>query len=157
MPKNWKDIRQNYPHVSEYDHLAKVHKRTNFYDENGNFISDEDNGITSDIKIDPMCFRGNMNLAVDNRGHLLPCCHCDTENMMNDKEFRKLVDNSNIADYERIEDILDTDQWHAFHKALEHNRGPVACWDTCRSNKNKKDKQEMVVAEDGKLKAWERK
>ena len=77
--------------------------------------------------------------------------------MMNDKEFRKLVDNSNIADYERIEDILDTDQWHAFHKALEHNRGPVACWDTCRSNKKKKDKQEMVVAEGGKLKAWERK
>ena len=42
------DIRQNYPHVSEYDHLAKVHRGTNVYDENGNFISDEEsNGINS--------------------------------------------------------------------------------------------------------------
>jgi len=150
-------IKFNFPHVSEYDELARVPSRTNLYDENGNVITDEQNGIKSDITMKPMCFKGDMNLAVDNRGRLLPCCHCDTRNMTGDKEWRKLLEKSKIEDYNTLEEIIDSEAWKAFYKSLQHNRGPVACWDTCRSNKKKKDKQEMTVAEGGKLKIWERK
>ena len=58
-------IKFNFPHVSEYDELARVPSRTNLYDENGNVITDEQNGIKSDITMKPMCFKGDMNLAVE--------------------------------------------------------------------------------------------
>jgi hypothetical protein len=103
-----------------------------------------------------MCFNGDMNLAVTNRGQVLPCCHCDTERMMKDPEFKKLAENSYLKDYDHVNDILSNDHWQAFYESLENNRGPFACWDTCRSNK-KQGKQEMTVAEGGKLKIWERK
>ena len=149
-------IKFNFPHVSEYDELARVPSRTNLYDENGNVITDEQNGIKSDITMKPMCFKGDMNLAVDNRGRLLPCCHCDTERMMKDPDFKKLAENSYLKDHDHVNDILSNDHWLAFYESLENNRGPFACWDTCRNNK-KQGKQEMTVAEGGKLKIWERK
>ena len=137
-------IKFNFPHVSEYTERGNVEKsNTKLYDEN--------------VKIKPMCFNGNMNLAVTNRGQVLPCCHCDTERMMKDPEFKKLAENSYLKDHDHVNDILSNDHWQAFYESLENNRGPFACWDTCRSNKKKKDKQEMVVAKGGKLKAWERK
>ena len=136
-------IKFNFPHVSEYTERGDVEKsNTKLYDEN--------------VKIKPMCFNGDMNLAVTNRGQVLPCCHCDTETMMNDPDFKKLAENSYLKDYDHVNDILSNDHWQAFHKSLENNRGPFACWDTCRSNK-KQGKQEMTVAEGGKLKIWERK
>jgi hypothetical protein len=136
-------IKFNFPHVSEYTERGDVEKsNTKLYDEN--------------VKIKPMCFNGNMNLAVTNRGQVLPCCHCDTERMMKDPEFKKLAENSYLKDYDHVNDILSNDHWQAFYESLENNRGPFACWDTCRSNK-KQGKQEMTVAEGGKLKIWERK
>jgi|TARA_B110000495_G_scaffold52155_1_gene43685 hypothetical protein len=136
-------IKFNFPHVSEYTERGDVEKsNTKLYDEN--------------VKIKPMCFNGNMNLAVTNRGQVLPCCHCDTERMMKDPEFKKLAENSYLKDYDHVNDILSNDHWQAFYESLENNRGPIACWDTCRSNK-KQGKQEMTVAEGGKLKIWERK
>jgi hypothetical protein len=136
-------IKFNFPHVSEYTERGNVEKsNTKLYDEN--------------VKIKPMCFNGNMNLAVTNRGQVLPCCHCDTERMMKDPEFKKLAENSYLKDHDHVNDILSNDHWQAFYESLENNRGPFACWDTCRSNK-KQGKQEMTVAEGGKLKIWERK
>lgn len=136
-------IKFNFPHVSEYTERGDVEKsNTKLYDEN--------------VKIKPMCFNGNMNLAVTNRGQVLPCCHCDTERMMKDPEFKKLAENSYLKDHDHVNDILSNDHWQAFYESLENNRGPFACWDTCRSNK-KQGKQEMTVAEGGKLKIWERK
>lgn len=136
-------IKFNFPHVSEYTDRGDVEKsNTKLYDEN--------------VKIKPMCFNGNMNLAVTNRGQVLPCCHCDTKRMMKDPEFKKLAENSYLKDHDHVNDILSNDHWQAFYESLENNRGPFACWDTCRSNK-KQGKQEMTVAEGGKLKIWERK
>ena len=136
-------IKFNFPHVSEYTERGDVEKsNTKLYDEN--------------VKIKPMCFNGDMNLAVTNRGQVLPCCHCDTERMMKDPEFKKLAENSYLKDHDHVNDILSNDHWQAFYESLENNRGPFACWDTCRSNK-KQGKQEMTVAEGGKLKIWERK
>jgi|TARA_B110000444_G_scaffold182342_1_gene171219 hypothetical protein len=140
-------IKFNFPHVSEYTDRGNVEN---------NLTDEERNNIKSDVKIKAMCFNGDMNLAVTNRGQVLPCCHCDTETMMNDPDFKKLAENSYLKDYDHVNDILSNDHWQAFHKSLENNRGPFACWDTCRSNK-KQGKQEMTVAEGGKLKIWERK
>ena len=63
-----------------------------------------------------------------------------------------------IKDYKSIDDIIESNVWKQFYDQLKQNRGPKACWDTCRTNKPEEDKQEMVFADkDGKLKVWERK
>ena len=66
-------IKFNFPHVSEYTDRGNVEN---------NLTDEERNNIKSDVKIKAMCFNGDMNLAVTNRGQVLPCCHCDTETMM---------------------------------------------------------------------------
>ena len=69
-----------------------------------------------------------------------------------------MIDRSRIADHDSIDDIIESDVWKQFYDQLKENRGPKACWDTCRTNKPESDKQEMVFADkDGKLKVWERK
>jgi len=150
-------IKFNFPHVSEYEEKGKIGtNHTKLYDDEGNIISDEENNIKSNVGIKPMCIRGNMNLAVTNRGQLLPCCKCDTHRMMKDPEFKKLVDNSYLTDYNSVNDILNNDYYKAFQESLERNRCPFACWDLCRTNKEK-GRQEMTVAVKGELKIWERK
>ena len=62
-------IKFNFPHISEYNHRGNVEEP---------LTDEERKNIKSDVKIKPMCFNGNMNLAVTNRGQVLPCCHCDT-------------------------------------------------------------------------------
>ena len=105
-------IKFNFPHVSEYTERGDVEKsNTKLYDEN--------------VKIKPMCFNGDMNLAVTNRGQVLPCCHCDTERMMKDPEFKKLAENSYLKDYDHVNEILSNDHWQAFYESLENNRGPI--------------------------------
>ena len=105
-----------------------------------------------------MCIKGNMNLAITNRGQVIPCCRCDTNENMTDPEFKKMIDASQLKDYKCIDDIIESDVWKQFYDQLKQNRGPKACWDTCRTNKPEEDKQEMVFADkDGKLKVWERK
>ncbi len=127
-------VKLNFPHITEYKDTDK------------------------DTRIEPMCVKGNMNLAITNRGELIPCCKCDTRENMENPEFRKMIDRSRIADYDSIEDIIESDVWKQFYDQLKQNRGPKACWDACRTNKPDSDKQEMVYAdESGKLRIWERK
>ena len=127
-------VKLNFPHITDYKDTEP------------------------DTKIEPMCIKGNMNLAITNRGEVIPCCRCDTNENMSDPEFRKMIDRSRIADHGSIDDIIESDVWKQFYDQLKENRGPKACWDTCRTNKPESDKQEMVFADkDGKLKVWERK
>ena len=127
-------VKLNFPHITDYKDTEP------------------------DTKIEPMCIKGNMNLAITNRGEVIPCCRCDTNENMSDPEFRKMIDRSRIADYDSIDDIIESDVWKQFYDQLKENRGPKACWDTCRTNKPESDKQEMVIADkDVKLKVWERK
>ena len=140
------EIKLNFPHITEYNEYGKITPGKN------KFPGQED------TKIEPMCIKGNMNLAVTNRGQVIPCCRCDTNENMTDPEFKKMIDASQLKDYKCIDDIIESDVWKQFYDQLKQNRGPKACWDTCRTNKPEEDKQEMVFADkDGKLKVWERK
>lgn len=94
-------------------------------------------------KLDPQCFKNNIAFAVTNRGELIPCCMCDDPPTINDPEFKKLLAVSKISDHNTIEDILRTKQWKKFYKNLKRHTGPAACWQTCRSNKNINDIQEL--------------
>lgn len=96
-------------------------------------------------KLDPQCFKNKIAFAVTNRGELIPCCRCDDPKTINDPEFKKLLKVSKISNYNTIEDILTTPEWINFEKDLRNNKGPDACWHTCRSNKRLDDIQEVKL------------
>ena len=43
------------------------------------------------IKLAPKCLTGQQSVAYSNRGHLIPCCYCDTINSYRDPNFKKLL------------------------------------------------------------------
>ncbi len=99
------------------------------------------------VELKPKCFE-DQQMAVTNRGHLIPCCYCDTQHTMNDLEFQKLLKVSKISDYNSIEEILNTNEWKEFYKNLQQNIGPRACQTVCA--KNKKDPLNIKEIEDGR-------
>lgn len=86
------------------------------------------------VELDPKCFK-KQQMAVTNRGHLIPCCYCDTKHTMDDPEFQKLLAVSKISDYNSISDILATEEWKEFEYNLRQNIGPRACQTICAKNK----------------------
>ena len=79
----------------------------------------------------PMCFESQA-LGVTNKGVLIPCCYCDQNKTLNDPDFKKLTDVSNIADYDKIEDIFKNKEWKEFYDLLANDRAPChACFYTC--------------------------
>ena len=56
-------VKLNFPHITDYKDTEP------------------------DTKIEPMCIKGNMNLAITNRGEVIPCCRCDTNENMSDPEL----------------------------------------------------------------------
>ena len=98
------------------------------------------------IELDPKCFK-DQQMAVTNRGHLIPCCYCDVKHTMDDTEFQKLLSVSKISDYDNIIDILATDEWKKFENNLRQNVGPRACETICQ--KNKKNTLYIKEVEDG--------
>lgn len=87
-------------------------------------------------KLQPQCFHEKqMGLAITNRGELIPCCRCDDPRTIDDPEFQKLLAVSRIADYDTIEQILETEEWKQFEQNLRNHKGPYACWSTCRIGK----------------------
>jgi len=95
------------------------------------------------IELDPKCFKDNMSFAVTNRGHLIPCCHCDDQDTMNDPEFKKLLAVSKISDYESIDEILSHKEWTQFLEDLKNHKGPDACHRICLKNKGA-DKTQVI-------------
>lgn len=87
-------------------------------------------------KLDPKCLKGTMQVAMTNRGELIPCCYCDTRKTLADPEFQNLVKVSKISDYEKIEDIYETKEWKNFADNLKKNIGPWACWATCEKRED---------------------
>jgi len=84
----------------------------------------------------PKCFNGHLQAAITNRGHLIPCCYCDTKTNLSSPEMIKLLKVSKIEDYDSIEEILLTDEWLEFANNLASDKGPPACWNVCVSGKN---------------------
>jgi len=96
-------------------------------------------------KLDPMCLKGEIGYAVTNRGELIPCCRCDEPKTINDYEFQKLLAVSKISEHDSVDDILKTKQWKRFFKNLQNNKGPMACWRTCKANKSEKETQTFSI------------
>ena len=44
------------------------------------------------MKFRPKCLSGKTQMAVDNRGRLLPCCYIDTPKWIEYEEIKKLAD-----------------------------------------------------------------
>lgn len=88
------------------------------------------------IILNARCLNGTTEMAVDNRGRLLPCCYCDGPAMARDPEFAKLLEVSYLKDYNNIEEILATKQWKRFYKRIKRNEGFIECNHVCAKNKS---------------------
>ncbi len=87
------------------------------------------------VKLKPMCLSGVIQLAVNNRGYLLPCCYLDSKNTLNDPEIKKLTSVSKISEVEDIEQIVLSKEWIEFEKILrERNfkKIPPTCVHHCK-------------------------
>ena len=91
------------------------------------------------IKLDPKCLKGEIAVALTNRGELIPCCYCDDSPTLRDKKFKKLLEVSKISKVDDIMEIFLTKEWIDFAKDLENNIGPAACINTCKVRNNPKD------------------
>lgn len=92
--------------------------------------------MTEKILLDPKCINGTIDMAVDNRGRLIPCCYCDVPKMTNDPEYSKLLEVSYLENYDSVEEILATKQWKRFFKRLKQNNGFSECNKVCRKDKS---------------------
>ena len=74
------------------------------------------------IDFEPKCMlQGNdrrQQVAVTNRGHLIPCCWCDQPRASKDPIMKQMLKVSKISDHNSIEDILTTKEWQEFAKNL---------------------------------------
>tara|TARA_B100000524_G_C23572111_1_gene342234 strand:+ start:46 stop:420 length:375 start_codon:yes stop_codon:yes gene_type:complete len=63
-----------------------------------------------------------MPLAIDNRGHLIPCCWCDHPKTTKAELYKPLYKVSKLEDYNSIDEILDTKEWKEFEDDLVQAR-----------------------------------
>lgn len=101
--------------------------------------------LDGNYELDPHCFKDKVSFAVTNRGHLIPCCMCDDPKTMADPEFQKLLAVLKINEFESIIDILKQEEWLQFFKNLKKNKGPYACYYTCRKSRLLKNTQVVKV------------
>ena len=71
------------------------------------------------MKFRPKCLSGKTQMAVDNRGRLLPCCYIDTPKWIQYPEIKKLLSVSVIDKNRGLEDILTSDEWRSFYEVLK--------------------------------------
>ena len=79
-----------------------------------------------DFELEPRCMppqdkdsERRQQVAVTNRGQLVPCCWMDQREVLSHPEMIKMLKVSNVADYDTIDEILLTDEWQEFAKNLE--------------------------------------
>ena len=82
--------------------------------------------IDQGYKLEPRCMppkeknsERRQQIAVTNRGQLVPCCWMDQKVVLQHPDMQKMLKVSNVADYDTIEEILLTDEWQEFAKNLE--------------------------------------
>lgn len=98
--------------------------------------------MTKKIFLRPKCLTGEQSYAYTNRGHLIPCCYCDTINSYKDPNFKKLLAVSKVSEHESIEDIIMQNEWLEFEENLrEQNLDKVlrTCIKTCQVREDKED------------------
>lgn len=113
--------------------------------------------MTKKIFLRPKCLTGEQSYAYTNRGHLIPCCYCDTINSYKDPNFKKLLAVSKVSEHESIEDIIMQNEWLEFEENLrEQNLDKVlrTCIKTCQVREDKEDvvRRETYIEPDGEKK-----
>ena len=87
-------------------------------------------------ELDPKCCDGPViqnikQLAINNRGELMPCCWFDTTKGRKDPIYKKLIAVSKINDHNSIEDILYSEVWQEFFEGLMNDKGARQCHKSC--------------------------
>ena len=99
------------------------------------------------IDFEPKCMlQGNdrrQQVAVTNRGHLIPCCWIDQTDELEHPTMQKMLAVSKISEVESIDEILLSEPWQKFAKDLAENNFkeimPV-CVTHCLKRTDDKDK-----------------
>ena len=60
------------------------------------------------------CMNGKQQMAMSNRGHLLPCCWCDQEWTLNTPLFQKMLKVSKVSEAENVDEIVLSDEAKEF-------------------------------------------
>ena len=113
-----------------------------------------------DFELEPRCMppqdkdsERRQQVAVTNRGQLVPCCWMDQREVLRHPDMQKMLEVSNVADYDTIDEILLTDEWQEFAKNLEQRNlekiMPV-CIIHCAKRKGR-DRQKIETYTLGKL------
>lgn len=88
-------------------------------------------------KIEPKCCNNDIQFAITNRGHLVPCCYVDSYQGMKDPFFQKLLTVSKITDYDSLEEILQTKEWKELEQILLGDGPyPSVCAHICKKRNN---------------------
>ena len=85
-------------------------------------------------KFRPKCMNTTTQMAVDNRGRLLPCCYIDTPRWIEYPEIKKLLNVSDISKNKSLRDIVYSKEWKEFHNILKEgdlNKIPAVCKHHC--------------------------
>ena len=102
------------------------------------------------------CMNGKMQMAMSNRGHLLPCCWFDQEWTLSTPLFQRLLKVSKVSEAENIDEIVLTDEWREFEQIMkdgeagDHSKVPKNCLYHCLQRGEDKLKIEHHLDEEGK-------
>ena len=97
--------------------------------------------------LEPKCMlqgkERRQQVAVTNRGHLIPCCWIDQTDELEQPTMQKMLAVSKISEVESIDEILLSEPWQKFAKDLAENNFkeimPV-CVTHCLKRTDDKDK-----------------
>ena len=103
-------------------------------------------------KFEPRCITGKDRAAINNRGHLLPCCWVDESWALEEPELKKIVKVSKVSEYKDIEEILFTKEWIEFYNNLKSEKSiSKICRHHCTVRKDDdKLRKDILLDETGK-------
>ena len=98
------------------------------------------------------CMNGKMQMAMSNRGHLLPCCWCDQEWTLNTPLFQKMLKVSKVSEAENVDEIVLSDEWREFEENLRTEKNiPKVCVEHCKDRGDDNIKRETFTNPKGKV------
>lgn len=106
-------------------------------------------------KLDPRCISGIQQMAMTNRGHLIPCCYMDTIKSMKSEYMQKLLKVSKVSEHNSIKDIVLSDEWLEFCENLKKDIAPEQCFKTCGTKEVRAEPlrvETVYTADDGEVK-----
>lgn len=104
-------------------------------------------------KFSPKCMSNKIQMAMTNRGHLIPCCWCDEEWSLKTPAFAKLLKVSKVSEVEDIEEIIMSKEWLEFEENLRLEKNiPKICIDHCMKKEDDDDRKiETIIDNEGNL------